>query len=113
MPGDSGAGRDASNMTGAVADAWWAGPLWAGLAVVGVLLHGPISTARLLALVPALHHCVTPPTTLGPPPRSSAVRPIALIAASPIQSFVRLTGPWRLTGAKATGRRLGFGKTQR
>ncbi|WP_431984141.1 hypothetical protein [Streptomyces qinglanensis] len=97
----------------AVASAWWAGPLWAGIAVVAVLLHGPVTTARLLALAPVLHRRVTPPASLGPPPRSAAARPIALVAASPLQPFVRLAGPWRMIWAKATGRRLGFGKTER
>ncbi|MET9779216.1 hypothetical protein ABZ023_34070 [Streptomyces sp. NPDC006367] len=100
-------------LAAAVASAWWAGPLWAGLAVVGVLLHGPLTTARLLALAPALHHRVTTPATTGPPPRSAAARPIVLVAASPLQPFVRLAGPWRLIWAKTTGRRLGFGKTER
>ncbi|MBB0243513.1 hypothetical protein FNQ90_05165 [Streptomyces alkaliphilus] len=96
-----------------VAGAWWAGPLWAGLAVVAVLLHGPVTTARLLTLAPVLHRRVTPPATIGSPPCSAAARPITLVAASPLQPFVRLAGPWRLIWAKTTGRRLGFGKTER
>ncbi|MER5780204.1 hypothetical protein ABT104_00535 [Streptomyces mobaraensis] len=100
-------------LAAAVASAWWAGPWWAGLAVVGVLLHGPVTTARLLTLAPVLHRRVTPPGTIVPPPRSTSARPTALVAASPLQPFVRLAGPWRLIWAKATGRRLGFGKTER
>lgn len=100
-------------LTAAVASAWWAGPLWAELAAAGVLLHGPITTARLLALAPVLHHSVSPPARTAPPPRAARSRPIALVAASPFQPFVRLAGPWRLIWAKATGRRLGFGKTER
>ncbi|TLQ39404.1 hypothetical protein [Streptomyces marianii] len=92
---------------------WWAGPWWAGLAVVGVLLHGPVTTARLLVLAPALYHRFTPPATTGQLPRTAAARPIVLVAASPLQPFVRLAGPWRLIWAKATGHRLGFGKTER
>lgn len=101
-------------LAAAVASAWWAGPVWAGLAVAGVLLHGPLTTARLLTLAPALHRGVIPPATTTPPlPRPVSWRPIALVAASPLQSFVRLAGPWRLIWAKATGHRLGFGKTER
>lgn len=100
-------------LTAAVASAWWAGPLWAGLAAAGVLLHGPITTCRLLALAPALHHSVIPPATTEPPTRAAPARAIAVVAASPFQPFVRLSGPWRLIWAKATGRRLGFGKTER
>ncbi|MFH8407630.1 hypothetical protein ACH4FX_22975 [Streptomyces sp. NPDC018019] len=100
-------------LTVAVASAWWAGPWWAGLAVAGVLLHGPVTTARLLTLAPALHRRVTPPATLGLAPRSTAARQISLITASPLQPFIRLAGPWRVIGAKATGRRPGFGKTER
>ncbi|RKN59661.1 hypothetical protein D7231_34160 [Streptomyces klenkii] len=100
-------------LAAAVASAWWAGPSWVGLAAVGVLLHGPITTARLLALAPALHRSVIPPATTRPPRRSTATRPIALVAASPLQPFIRLAGPWRLIWAKATGRHPGFGKTER
>ncbi|HEX5568743.1 MAG TPA: hypothetical protein VFY14_17770 [Streptomyces sp.] len=96
----------------AVASAWWAGPMWAGLATASVLLHGSIATARLLALAPALHRDVIPPTAT-PSPRPVSWRPIVLVAASPLQPFVRLAGPWRLIWAKATGHRLGFGKTER
>ncbi|WP_327187927.1 hypothetical protein [Streptomyces sp. NBC_01334] len=100
-------------LTAAVASSWCAAPLWAGLAAAGVLLHGPITTARLLALAPALHHSVIPPAATEPPPRTARAHPIALVAASPLQPFVRLAGPWRLIWAKATGRRLSFGKTER
>ncbi|WP_328844829.1 hypothetical protein [Streptomyces sp. NBC_00258] len=100
-------------LTAAVASAWWASPLWAGLATAGILLHGPITTARLLALAPALHHSVIPPATTELPPRATPARPIALAAGSPFQPFIRLAGPWRLIWTKATGRHLGFGKTER
>ncbi|APU42952.1 hypothetical protein [Streptomyces sp. TN58] len=100
-------------LAAAVASSPWAGPWWAGLAAAGVLLHGPVTTAQLLALAPALHRRVTPPAPLGPPPCCTAARPMMLIAASPLQPFVRLAGPWRLIWAKTTGRRLGFGKTER
>lgn len=100
-------------LAAAVASAWWAGAGWGGLAVVGVLLHGPVTTARLLTLASAMHRRVTPPATIGPPPRCAAARPTVLIMASPLQPFVRLAGPWRMIWAKVTGRRLGFGKTER
>ncbi|WP_330347668.1 hypothetical protein [Streptomyces sp. NBC_00582] len=70
-----------------------AGPHWAALGAAGVLLHGPITTARLPALAPGLHHSVIPPATTEPPPRAAPARPIALVAASPFQPFVRLAGP--------------------
>ncbi|MBV9026702.1 MAG: hypothetical protein JO362_23550 [Streptomycetaceae bacterium] len=97
----------------AVASAWRAGPLWAGIAAAAVLLHGPVTTARLLALAPALHRGVRPPVGTELPPRTRSAHPIALVAASPFQPFVRLAGPWRLLWAKAAGRRPGFGKTER
>lgn len=100
-------------LAAAVASAWWAGAGWGGLAVVGVLLHGPVTTARLLTLASAMHRRVTLPATIGPPPRCTAARPTVLIMASPLQPFVRLAGPWRMIWAKVTGRRLGFGKTER
>ncbi|MFD4574975.1 hypothetical protein ACFWNK_03820 [Streptomyces sp. NPDC058417] len=100
-------------LAAAVVSTWWAGAGWAGLAVVGVLLHGPVTTARLLTLASAMHRRVTPPAIIGPPPRCTAARPTVLIMASPLQPFVRLAGPWRMIWAKATGRRLGFGKTER
>ncbi|WSM43881.1 hypothetical protein OG845_32610 [Streptomyces cellulosae] len=97
----------------AVVSAWWTGPAWTVAAAAGMLLHGPVTTARLLALAPALHRAVTPPPLLGPLPRTSPAHPSALIAASPLQPFVRLAGPWRLIFAKAAGRHRGFGKTER
>ncbi|MBB5939518.1 hypothetical protein [Streptomyces zagrosensis] len=97
----------------AIICAWSAGPAWTAVATAGVLLHGPVTTARLLALAPVLHAAVTPPTPLGPLPRTSPRYPAALIAASPLQPFVRLAGPWRLILAKVTGRHRGFGKTER
>ncbi|MEU2086645.1 hypothetical protein ABZ569_32835 [Streptomyces albus] len=97
----------------AVASAWWAGPAWAAVAAAGLLLHGPVTTTRLLALAPALHAAVTPPPVLGPLPRTSPPHRPGLVAASPLQPFVRLAGPWRLIGAKAARRHRGFGKTER
>ncbi|MBT2398265.1 hypothetical protein [Streptomyces sp. ISL-100] len=97
----------------AVVSAWWAGPAWTAVAAAGVLLHGPVTTARLLALAPALHAAVTPPPALAPWPRTSSAHPSALVAASPLQPFVRLAGPWRLIFAKVTRRHRGFGKTER
>lgn len=97
----------------AVVSAWWAGPTWTAVAVAGVLLHGPVATARLLALAPALHSAVTPPASLGPLPGISPTHPAALLVASPLQPFVRLAGPWRLILTKITGHHRGFGKTER
>lgn len=97
----------------AVATAWWAGPLWTVVAAAGVLLHGPITTARLLALAPALHTAVIPPALVEPPQRAAHGHPAALVVASPLQPFVRLAGPWRLIFRKITGRHRGFGKTER
>ena len=97
----------------AVVSAWWAGPVWIAVAVAGVLLHGPVATARLLALAPGLHSAVTPPPSAGCLPRASPAQPAAVIAASPLQPFVRLAGPWRLIFAKVTRRHRGFGKTER
>ncbi|MEU8543044.1 hypothetical protein AB0C52_24175 [Streptomyces sp. NPDC048717] len=97
----------------AVTTAWWAGPVWAVVAAAAALLHGPVTTARLLTLAPALHTAVTPPAALGLLPRTDVAHPFALIAASPLQPFVRLAGPWRVLFAKAVGRHRGFGKTER
>jgi hypothetical protein len=97
----------------AVVSAWWDGPMWIAIAAAGVLLRGPVATARLLALAPALHSAVTPPPSLGPLSRTSPTHPATLIAASPLQPFVRLAGPWRLILTKITGRHHGFGKTER
>ncbi|GAB7109567.1 hypothetical protein JCM4814A_78820 [Streptomyces phaeofaciens JCM 4814] len=97
----------------AVVSAWWAGPAWTAVAAAGVLLHGPVITTRLLAWASVLHSAVAPPPCLGPLPRTEPHHPAALIAASPLQPFIRLVGPWRLIGAKATGRHRSFGKTER
>ncbi len=97
----------------AVVSAWWVGPAWIAVAAVGVLLHGPVATARLLALAPALHSAVTPPASLGSLPGISPTHPAALLVASPLQPFVRLAGPWRLILTKITGHHHGFGKTER
>ncbi|MET8183935.1 hypothetical protein [Streptomyces sp. NPDC005336] len=97
----------------AVVSAWWAGPVWTAVAAAGVLLHGPVTTARLLAQAPGLHSAVNPPPPVGPLPRTSPAHPAALIAASPLQPFVRLAGPWQLILAKVTRRHRGFGKTER
>ncbi|MGW3928674.1 hypothetical protein ACWECC_11290 [Streptomyces microflavus] len=99
--------------TAAAVSAWWSGPAWAALAVAGVLLHGPILTARLLTLAPALHACVTLPDGTAPPRRTAPASTASLIAASPIQPFIRLAGPWRLLWRRTTGRRHDFGKTER
>ncbi|USQ85835.1 hypothetical protein NFX46_20045 [Streptomyces phaeoluteigriseus] len=58
-------------MAAAVLSAWWAGPVWTAVAAAGVLLHGPVATARLLALAPALHSGVIPPPGLAALPRTS------------------------------------------
>ncbi|MFD8009422.1 hypothetical protein [Streptomyces sp. NPDC058955] len=97
----------------AVLSSWWAGPVWTTVAAAGVLLHGPVATARLLALAPALHAAVIPPPGLTPLPRTSPAHLVSLVAASPFQPFVRLAGPWQLIFAKAAGRHHGFGKTER
>ncbi|MGC5264059.1 hypothetical protein ACPXCO_23875 [Streptomyces cyaneofuscatus] len=96
-----------------VVSAWWAGPAWAVLAAAGVLLHGPLLTTRLLALAPALHAGLTPPEGTDPPRRIAPVSPASLIAASPIQPFIRLAGPWRLLWRRTAGRHYDFGKTER
>ncbi|MFG2210506.1 hypothetical protein [Streptomyces sp. NPDC048638] len=48
-------------LTAAALSAWWAGPVWTAIAVAGVLLHGPLLTARLLFLAPG--------TRCGPAPQ--------------------------------------------
>jgi hypothetical protein len=100
-------------ITAALLSAWWAGPAWAALAAAGLLLHGPVTTARLLAWAPVLHAAVHPPPPLKALPQPAPAHPAALIAASPLQPFVRLAGPWRLIWTKTTGRHRGFGKTER
>ncbi|TQF04388.1 hypothetical protein E6W39_21905 [Kitasatospora acidiphila] len=97
----------------ATASAWWAGPIWTVIAAAGLVLHGPLLTARLLRLAPALHDAVTPPASATRPPTPGPVRPALLIAASPLQPFVRLVGPWRLILRKLAGRPAKFGKTER
>lgn len=94
----------------AAVSAWWSGPGWAALAAAGVLLHGPVLTARLHSLAPALHAATKPP--LAAPPAPTWPR-ATLIAASPLQPFVRLAGPWRLIAGRIAGRRHHFGKTER
>jgi hypothetical protein len=100
-------------LAAAVVSAWWAGPAWAVLAAAGVLLHGPLLTTRLLTLAPALHAGLTPPEGSAPPRRIAPLSPASLIAASPIQPFIRLAGPWRLLWRRTTGRHHDFGKTER
>ncbi|MCC9311280.1 hypothetical protein LN042_30185 [Kitasatospora sp. RB6PN24] len=97
----------------ATASAWWAGPTWAAIAAIGVGLHGPLLTARLLYLAPALRDTVIPPKTVPLPPMPTPVHRAALIAASPLQPFIRLAGPWRLLLRKLAGRTDEFGKTER
>lgn len=100
-------------LTAAVMSAWWAGPAWAAVAAAGVLLHGPLLTGRLLTLAPALHACVAVPRGTTPPRPAASGSPASLIAASPIQPFVRLAGPWRLLWRRTTGRHHEFSKTER
>ncbi|GAB2739843.1 hypothetical protein [Kitasatospora kifunensis] len=83
------------------------------VAAVGILLHGPVLTARILHLTSALHRSVTPPTSAARPDPPTPVRRAALILASPLQPFVRLVGPWRLILRRLTGRATEFGKTER
>ncbi|MEW2581329.1 hypothetical protein [Streptomyces syringium] len=97
----------------AALSAWWAGPLWTAVAVAGIILHGPVPTARLLALAPTLHQALTPPAGLTPPPPPSPARSAALITASPLQPFVRLAGPWLMILRRITGHHTTFGKTER
>lgn len=94
----------------AVVSSWRSGPWWAALAATAVLLHGPVLTARLHSLAPALRAATQPP--LAAPPAPTWPR-AALIAASPLQPFVRLAGPWRLIAGRIAGRRHHFGKTER
>ncbi|MFR9722013.1 hypothetical protein ACL02R_01410 [Streptomyces sp. MS19] len=97
----------------AAASSWWAGPGWAALAAAGVLLHCPLQTARLLALAPALYNTFTPPPGITSPPSPPARRRAVLIAASPLQPFVRLVGPWRHLIRLTARRQRAFGKTER
>ncbi|SFD01731.1 hypothetical protein [Streptomyces aidingensis] len=98
----------------AVLSSPWAGPWWTALAAAGVLLHGPALTARLLTLAPALHGTVHPPGTAAPsPPELSPARRALLVAASPLQPFIRLAGPWRMIFRRMARRPHGFGKTER
>lgn len=97
----------------AVTSSWQAGPAWTGVAVLGIVLHGPLLTARLLHLAPALHAAVQPPAGSGRPPQAAAGHRATLIAASPLQPFIRLIGPWRLIGRRLIGRATEFGKTER
>ncbi|MCK7627610.1 hypothetical protein MUU72_31715 [Streptomyces sp. RS10V-4] len=98
----------------AVISACWSGPLCFALALAGVLLHGPILTARLIKLVPALHATVIP--TIGhiaAAPRPTRAVRAELIACSPSQPFIRLAGPWRMILRHITGHSTTFGKTER
>ncbi|MGD3112111.1 hypothetical protein [Streptomyces sp. YGL11-2] len=98
----------------AVICAWWSGPICFALALVGVLLHGPVLTARLLQLVPALHAAVLPTTSRIPAaPRPTPSRRTALITSSPVQPFIRLAGPWRMILRRIAGHPTTFGKTER
>ncbi|WP_158710981.1 hypothetical protein [Streptomyces albus] len=98
----------------AVLSSWWSGPVWAAVSAVGVALHGPVLTARLMSLVPRLHAAARPPGGAVPTsPRLTPLRWAALIATSPVQPFVRLVGPWQLICRRLTGRRTTFGKTER
>lgn len=89
----------------AVVSAWWAGPAWTAVAAAGVLLHPGRSSPP--ACLPGHPFCIplSPHRrALAPCPGPSPNHPTALVAASPLQPFIRLVGPWRLIGAKATGR---------
>lgn len=97
----------------AVASSWMAGPVWALLATAAVFLHGPLLTARLLAAAPRLYKAHVPPPAVTRPAAPVTSHPILLIAASPLQPFTRLAGPWALILRKVTGRQRTFGKTER
>ncbi|WP_043267145.1 hypothetical protein [Streptomyces sp. CT34] len=97
-----------------VISACWSGPLCSALALAGLLLHGPVLTARLIKLAPALHAAVVPPTShIAAAPRPTRGRSAALIASSPAQPFIRLAGPWRMILRHITGHPTTFGKTER
>ncbi|WP_327225155.1 hypothetical protein OG229_15870 [Streptomyces platensis] len=98
----------------AVVSACWSGPLCSALALAGVLLHGPVLTARLTGLASALHAAVVPPTgriAVAPCPTRGCRA--GLIASSPAQPFIRLVGPWRMIFRRITGHATTFGKTER
>ncbi|WP_327688585.1 hypothetical protein [Streptomyces tubercidicus] len=98
----------------AVVTACWAAPLWSALALTGVLLHGPVPTARLIRLAPALHAAVVPSTSrIAATPSPTRGRRAALVASSPTQPFIRLVGPWRMFFRRITGHATTFGKTER
>ncbi|MCW7986650.1 hypothetical protein XF35_15460 [Streptomyces platensis subsp. clarensis] len=98
----------------AVVSACWAGPLWSALALTGVLLHGPVLSARLIKLAPALHAAVAPSTCrIAAAPCPARGRRVRLIASSAVQPFIRLVGPWRMIFRRITGRTTTFGKTER
>lgn len=98
----------------AVVSAYWAGPLCFALALTGVLLHGPVLTARLIRLAPALHAAVVPSTSrIAATPSPTRGRRVALVASSPAQPFIRLVGPWRMFFRRITGHATTFGKTER
>ncbi|MEU9123520.1 hypothetical protein AB0C96_27230 [Streptomyces sp. NPDC048506] len=101
-------------ITAAIVSSWWAGHLWLVVALVGVLLHGPVLTTRLLQLSPLLHTAVLPTTShIAAAPQLTPSRRTALIAASPVQPFIRLAGPWRMILRRITRRPTTFGKTER
>lgn len=91
-----------------------AGSVWAVIATLGVLIHGPVQTARLLMWAPRLRAAFQPgpAVVLPPPPHSRRSRKL-LVAASLIQPFTRLAGPWLLIIRKVAQRRYVFGKTER
>ncbi|MGW1791882.1 hypothetical protein ACWCO0_19430 [Streptomyces tubercidicus] len=98
----------------AIVSACWSGPLWSALALAGVLLHGPVLTARLIGLAPDLHAAVVPPTgRVAAAPCPTRGRRAGLIASSPAQPFIRLVGPWRMIFRRITGHATTFGKTER
>ncbi|PJJ03748.1 hypothetical protein BX264_4141 [Streptomyces sp. 2333.5] len=101
-------------ITAAVLSALWTSPLCSALALAGVLLHGPVLTARLIKLAPALHAAVIPSTSrIAAAPRPTRARCALLIATSPTQPFIRLAGPWRMILRRITGHPTTFGKTER
>ncbi|SEE06916.1 hypothetical protein SAMN05428954_1705 [Streptomyces sp. 2112.3] len=97
----------------AVVSAYWAGPLCSALALTGVLLHGPVLTARIIRLAPALHAAVVPyKSRIAATPSPTRGRRAALVASSPAQPFIRLAGPWRMFFRRITGHATAFGKTE-
>ncbi|PNE40574.1 hypothetical protein [Streptomyces noursei] len=98
----------------AVISAYWSGSLCSALALMGVLLYGPVLTARLIELAHALHASVVPPTSrIAGAPRPTRSRHVGLIASSPTQPFIRLAGPWWMILRRIVGHPTTFGKTER